>query len=354
MLFSTDEARQYVGKINRLLMSLTEQEKSEYVQTMCSQLITALETKQSLKTFDRGDNLMDRMKDQIAVALRDDLSISSLEEAHFQCARLLRILSFGGFQNFDDNSIVDFYLNPSFREIEQKKIDLMRFDVPSEYILEPYKTELNRTVEHVKKLQQWEEQIDGWRSAVEGSLQDWRKRVEDTERRYNNVVMGQNYLGLAQAFVNLIKKKDEELAKVWVALCCASAAALLVPALYLIIGNSEILLGFFSGGRNMSAMSVFIFSVVFETLLIYYFRIVYAEWRAIKHQILQLNLRHQMCAFANEYAHNSKDMDRGTLNKFENLVFSELTQDSNIPPSVYDAVDSIAKVLGGIRGKSES
>lgn len=56
-----------------------------------------------------------------------------------------------------------------------------------------------------------------------------------------------------------------------------------------------------------------------------------------------------MCAFASDYARNSQEMDKSTLAKFENLVFSELSSDTSVPPSIYDAADAISKVIGSMR-----
>jgi len=65
----------------------------------------------------------------------------------------------------------------------------------------------------------------------------------------------------------------------------------------------------------------------------------------MKNQISQLELRHAMCAFVHDYAEKSKELDRNTLAKFENLIFAEIVQDSSPPPSIYEAADSIAKLL---------
>lgn len=53
-----------------------------------------------------------------------------------------------------------------------------------------------------------------------------------------------------------------------------------------------------------------------------------------------------MCAFVHDYAAKSKDLERETLMKFENMIFSEVISDNAPPPSIYDAADSIAKLLG--------
>uniref|UniRef100_UPI001962E4D6 hypothetical protein n=2 Tax=Pseudomonas putida TaxID=303 RepID=UPI001962E4D6 len=127
--------------------------------------------------------------------------------------------------------------------------------------------------------------------------------------------------------------------------------ALIIPLLYVMLGTNNFITDVLSENILISlpTLSTFIFSIVFEALLLYYFRIIYSQWLIAKQHVLQLSLRHEICAFVNEYAQSAKDMDKNTLAKFENLVFSELSADLNAPPSVYDAVDSIAKVISSMK-----
>ena len=338
MLFSKEQSELYVSKIQEYLAGVSAGEDTDYISVVANQSIIFVESKQELQMIDRGGDYFNKARDAIKQSLEGVITIESLENAHFEAAKLLRILSFGGFHDFNESSIVDFYLRPQHSRIKYKKIDKVRFDVPTDFIFDPYRDAIDKTLNHVKEIGAWEDK-----------LVDWKERVEDSENRYKAVIGGNNYLGLANAFSLLLDQARKELGSVFLALVTVGMFALFVPGLYIIIGNSDKLTDFFSGSFGLTSISVFSFSLVFEALLLYYFRIIYAQWRLVKHQILQLSLRHQMCAFASEYASSSQDMDRSTLSKFENLVFSELSQDGNTPPSFYDAADAIAKVFSSIR-----
>ncbi|MBK4987586.1 hypothetical protein IAE39_000140 [Pseudomonas sp. S37] len=158
-----------------------------------------------------------------------------------------------------------------------------------------------------------------------------------------------NYLGLAKAFTTLLEAKNKELEKTFLALVSVGCLAAFIPFVYLIMGNSDKLTTLVSGVYKVDAIASLVFSIALEVLILYYFRIIYSQWALVKHQLLQLNLRHQMCAFASDYARNSQEMDKSTLAKFENLVFSELSSDTSVPPSIYDAADAISKVIGSMR-----
>lgn len=72
------------------------------------------------------------------------------------------------------------------------------------------------------------------------------------------------------------------------------------------------------------------------------------EFRSIKSQLLQIELRNAMCQFVQAYADYAKDINDkspGTLEKFESIVFSNIyTEEKNIP-SIFDGFEKIAKVI---------
>lgn len=337
MLFSVEQSASLIKNVEEYVRGVSVDEKTTYVKTLANELCAWMGSKIELRTFKSG-KIFDEARDKVSSALKGGVVLEGLEVAHFEVARLLRTLSYGGFHDFNESPIVRFYLCPKFDFVNQRFIDFIRFNIPSEFVFEPQK-------EAIDKILAQAQAVEGW----DKKLEEWKVRVEDSEKRYQSVIGGNNYLGLANAFAHLLQQKNVELQRVFVGVSLVGLSALLVPALYVLIGNSDKLVSFMSGKFDLSSVSVFTFSIVFEALLLYYFRIVYARWCSLKHQILQLSLRHQMCAFANEYAATSKEMDRSVLGKFENLVFSELSQDSNAPPNLYDAADAIAKVIGSIR-----
>ncbi|MBD8146595.1 hypothetical protein IFT37_00110 [Pseudomonas fluorescens] len=341
MLFDTDVRAGYKDKIENFLESVNGHASFDYIAALARQVIWFVDQSITLTRGVDGTDFFGRYRTGIAKSLEaSPFSVNHLEEAHFLSAKFLRELSYGSKHDFDKSELVLFYLFPSFIETSYKKVDIIRLGVPLEFILEPEVKKINQAVAMLEKINSWE-----------GSLEDWGVRVKKSEARYQGVIDATNFLGLGKAFEKLLQDKRCERDSLRKNLTIVGLVTLIIPFIYLIFDKSNFIQYLISDTLkfSISAISVFVFSIVFEALLLYYFRIIYGQWLVAKKHVLQLSLRHEMCAFVNEYAKSAKDMDRTTLTKFENLVFSELSSDLNAPPSVYDAVDSVAKVISSMR-----
>ncbi|MDI2145510.1 hypothetical protein KBJ94_26055 [Pseudomonas sp. ITA] len=85
----------------------------------------------------------------------------------------------------------------------------------------------------------------------------------------------------------------------------------------------------------------------------YFFRVVLAQFRSVKAQVLQLDLRIALCQFVQSYAEYSKKIrkdDPGALSKFEAIVFSSLVSESEGIPSTFDGAEQLANLIKSIRG----
>ena len=92
-----------------------------------------------------------------------------------------------------------------------------------------------------------------------------------------------------------------------------------------------------------------------EIILIYFFRVVLMNYRSVKAQILQIELRQTLCEFIQSYANYSsaiKEKDKEVLNKFENLIFSGVLSDPEKLPSTFDGLEQIAALIKNIKGTS--
>lgn len=93
--------------------------------------------------------------------------------------------------------------------------------------------------------------------------------------------------------------------------------------------------------------------ITLEVILLYLFRVVLLHFRGITTQMLQINLRISLCQFIQSYSEYSmkiKKQDASALDKFESLIFSGITSDSEALPSTFDGVEQIAKLVNSIRG----
>ncbi|MNR23088.1 hypothetical protein D3C85_1400860 [compost metagenome] len=92
--------------------------------------------------------------------------------------------------------------------------------------------------------------------------------------------------------------------------------------------------------------------VAIELILIYLFRVVLAQFRSVKAQILQLDLRIALCQFIQSYAEYAVQMkkdDPEVLSKFEAVVFSSLVPDSEGIPSTFDGVEQLSNLIKSFR-----
>ncbi|KTC55245.1 hypothetical protein AO258_01250 [Pseudomonas syringae ICMP 19498] len=341
MYFSTGFRDNCLASIRALSGSFEGSARFDYLSKLADQMIWFLNKEGDVsRTADGSDFFGDHRRKIEHAFSYVPFSIENLEEGHFLSAKYLRELSYGGSSDYNSSDMVLFYLFPEFKEIDYKKVDQIRFGIPITAILHSQTDRLNRIHAIFQKVEEWEI-----------SLSQWGVRVKESEDRYQGVIDATNYLGLGNAFDKMLKEKRTERDGLRKNLTWIALATLFVPILFLFLGTTSFIQNFLDEKVTItiSSISIFTFSIALEALLLYYFRIVYGQWIIAKNHMLQLYLRHEMCAFVNEYANSAKDMDRTTLAKFENLVFSELSADLNTPPSVYDAVDSIAKVISSLK-----
>lgn len=92
-----------------------------------------------------------------------------------------------------------------------------------------------------------------------------------------------------------------------------------------------------------------------EIIFIYFFRVILQNYKSVKAQILQIELRKTLCQFIQKYAEYSKEIrandDINILDKFESLIFSGIISDAENLPSTFDGMDQISKLLSSLKGK---
>ena len=123
MFLTQDERSSCLIRLRKLNETFVSSVSSEYLRAMVSEIITLVESDLELMPFDRGDDYLNSAFDSIKQRLLRELNEGSLKELHFEIASFLRNLSYGGFHNFNEHSIVRFYLDQKYPQIEYKKID---------------------------------------------------------------------------------------------------------------------------------------------------------------------------------------------------------------------------------------
>lgn len=189
--------------------------------------------------------------------------------------------------------------------------------------------------------------------------EDWNKefsikeaRIAELKNKLDEYQTGFNFVGLHQGFSNLANKKIRESTTLSCLLFIIGFLILLPICSELVFVLSKI----FSGEvMDLNHLIFLIPLISLEIILIYFFRVVLLNYRSVKAQILQIELRQTLCEFIQSYADYSseiKEKDKEALNKFENLIFSGVLSDPEKLPSTFDGLEQIAALIKNIKGNS--
>ena len=89
-----------------------------------------------------------------------------------------------------------------------------------------------------------------------------------------------------------------------------------------------------------------------EFVLIYFFRVVLTHYNSIQTQIMQIELRQSLCQFIQSYADYAKEIkekDGGSLEKFENLIFSSILSTPDKVPSTFDGLEQLSNLIKNLK-----
>jgi hypothetical protein len=198
----------------------------------------------------------------------------------------------------------------------------------------------SQTVEEASKLKR------DWDS----ELEERRVHVESLKAGLKDATSSYNFVGLVDGFRHLAgSKKTERRIAFWSLL--SLALLMIAPAAaqvgYILTHIEEL------ESRKGLLLYTLPTILAIEIILIYLFRVVLAQFRSVKAQILQLDLRIALCQFVQSYAEYStriKKDDPNVLAKFEAVVFSSLVSESEGIPSTFDGTEQLANLIKSIRG----
>lgn len=186
----------------------------------------------------------------------------------------------------------------------------------------------------------WKKYIDEQREKVE-KLKDTLKKYEDSY----------NFTGLYDGFNDLRKSKITEKRYSVFFLFSLAILIIIIPVLevcYIYDNKGEI-----SELKDSIMLSFFPVATI-EILLIYFFRVFLHNFKSIKSQLLQIDLRRTLCQFIQSYTEYSADVkEKGdtSLEKFENIIFSGIVASDDDLPSTYDGINQLTNILNKINKK---
>lgn len=201
--------------------------------------------------------------------------------------------------------------------------------------------------------------IDNKSEDVDKKISDFQTVLEEKEQTVNNLKetldkqeIAFNFVGLYKGFNKLAKLKQKEATNTFYFLIVLAFSLVAFPLSAMIsIYNSDDI----SQTPIISTHLLNLLPLIsLEIILLYFFRVVLHNYKSIKAQVLQVELRQTLCQFIQNYADYSKNIkkdDPAVLEKFENLIFSGIISDSENLPTTFDGMDQITKLLTSLKGK---
>ncbi len=180
-------------------------------------------------------------------------------------------------------------------------------------------------------------------------LEQKERAVEALAKKLDHFTTGYNFVGLYKGFSELADKKENE-RKALLRTLYVFGALIITPLLIQFSANLSA-----TTPVNFKWTSLFNLAplISIELVLIYFFRIVLHNYKSVKTQIIQIELRQTLCQFIQKYAEYSstiKQDDPTALEKFENLIFSGILSDSEKLPSTFDGLDQLGSMLKSLKG----
>jgi len=186
--------------------------------------------------------------------------------------------------------------------------------------------------------------------------EDWNKEIQEKENKVNKLKEsldkyenGFNFVGLFQGFDDLSKEKVKEKDNILFWLKFLSILIVMPILAELIFVYSNI--------KEIASMKEGLIASLLPTLSlvaisIYYFRVLLFNYKSVKSQLLQIDLRKTLCRFIQHYSDYSSDIkkqDSESLAKFENIIFSGIVSEEGSLPSSYDGIDQIGKLIKSVK-----
>ena len=173
-----------------------------------------------------------------------------------------------------------------------------------------------------------------------------RAEAKDLEERLTNVKREGNFKLLAKAFSTLKKNKSTEVRYAQTRMWAFIIALIFLPIFIFNNAPANDL------KRNYIDFIKYVPIISLELLFFYFMRLFYVEVTSIKSQLIQIDLRLNLCEFIYDYietrdkTHSEKVSE--SWKGFEALIFSPIQPNEDKIPSVMDGTDALVDLAGKI------
>lgn len=195
-----------------------------------------------------------------------------------------------------------------------------------------------------------------------GFLRKEKEKVDALQAVIQRQTSESNFLALNQGFSDMKNQKKTELCWAKFGFFLLGFCLLIIPLIQFFNGFQYFLSAPSVADEASKQSGVDIFSVwlslvpllTCELILLYFFRIVLGQYRSVKAQLVQLDLRISLCRFIEAYTEHMAKIKKDApdvLQKFEALIFSGLMTEGERIPSVLDGSEQLAQLLRSIQSK---
>ncbi|WP_256818953.1 hypothetical protein [Pseudomonas putida] len=188
------------------------------------------------------------------------------------------------------------------------------------------------------------------KSDWDAELEERQLYLEAIKQGLKDATSSYNFVGLVDGFRQLAATKLTERSIAFWSLMFLAFTMIAAPAaqIFYVVDNLDTI-----GAKKDLLLYTLPTILAIEVILLYFFRVVLAQFRSVKAQVLQLDLRIALCQFVQSYSEYSmkiKKDDPNALAKFEAVVFSSLVSESEGIPSTFDGAEQLANLIKSIRG----
>ena len=204
----------------------------------------------------------------------------------------------------------------------------------------------------IKSYNEKYENAEKLKSDWDADILSKEKEVIALKNKLDEYKTGFNFVGIFKGFNDLSITKNTELN--WALAFLITLAVLAITPvgaeLYLLIFKTEIL------NNKFDLLKYAIFpTLTLQIVLVYFFRVALFNYKSVKAQLLQLELRKTLCQFIQSYSTYAKEMkttDSSSLEKFENLIFSGIIANEENLPSTFDGLEQLGKIIQSLKSSN--
>ena len=177
-----------------------------------------------------------------------------------------------------------------------------------------------------------------------------REEIKALEERVRNLKSEYNFVGLSSGFNIIKEKKEKELSTTEMNYKNLFGTVFIAPVIAVIIHFAFPDLY----PKDYSAIFILFPFITIEMAIIYFFRLSYLEAKALRTQLMQIDLRLSLCAFIDgyvEYRRKNNIAIEKVLDSFDALIFSPIQNNENNIPAMFDGLEAIAGVAEKVMKK---